>query len=72
MSGKQDDLIFGLIMMLIIAPVAAIGLILFGTYALQGEYDEPIGNKTELGGIWWINQLGNDVNIVEAVVIARM
>jgi MFS family permease len=30
MSGKQDDLIFGLIMMLIITPVASIGLIMFG------------------------------------------
>ena len=40
MSGKQDDLIFGLIMMLIITPVASIGLIIFGKYALQGEYDE--------------------------------
>lgn len=41
-SGKQDDLIFGLIMMLIIAPVASIGLVLFGKYALTGEYDEKV------------------------------
>ncbi len=41
-SGKKDDLIFGLIMMLIITPVASIGLILFGKYALQGEYDESV------------------------------
>ncbi|MEO8414015.1 MAG: MFS transporter [Ginsengibacter sp.] len=38
-TGKQDDLIFGLIMMLIITPVASIGLIMFGKYALSGAYD---------------------------------
>ena len=42
MSGKQDDLIFGLIMMLIITPVASIGLIMFGKYALRGEYDDTV------------------------------
>ncbi len=42
MSGKQDDLIFGLIMMLIITPVASIGLLMFGRYALQGAYDDEI------------------------------
>jgi len=42
MSGKQDDLIFGLIMMLIITPVASIGLIMFGKYALRGEYDNTV------------------------------
>ena len=42
MSGKQDDLIFGLIMMLIITPVASFGLVMFGRYALQGAYDDEI------------------------------
>ncbi len=41
-SGEQDDLIFGLIMMLIITPVASIGLIMFGKYALSGEYDDEV------------------------------
>ena len=41
-SGKQDDLIFGLIMMLIITPVASIGLLMFGKYALTGEYDDEV------------------------------
>ncbi|CAN5505122.1 MFS transporter [soil metagenome] len=45
MTGKQDDLIFGLIIMLIITPVAAIGLLLFGIYALRGEYDEKSENE---------------------------
>jgi hypothetical protein len=40
MSGNQEDIVFGIIMMLIITPVAAIGLILFGKYSLQGEYDD--------------------------------
>ncbi len=42
MSGKQDDLIFGLIMMLIITPVASVGLLIFGKYALTGEYDDEV------------------------------
>jgi hypothetical protein len=37
-SGHPDDLIFGLIAMLIITPVASIGLFLFGRYAWQGSY----------------------------------
>jgi len=39
-SGNQDDLIFGIIIMFFITPVAAIGLFIFGKYSLQGEYDE--------------------------------
>lgn len=40
MSGNQDDLIFGIIVMVIISPIVATGLFLFGKYALQGEYNE--------------------------------
>ena len=39
-SGKQDDLIFAVIVMFFITPVASIGLLLFGNYAINGEYDE--------------------------------
>ena len=39
-SGNQDDLIFAIIVMFFITPVASIGLLLFGKYALDGEYDE--------------------------------
>lgn len=39
-SGKQDDMIFGIIVTAIITPLAASGLCLLGKYALQGEYDE--------------------------------
>ena len=38
-SGKQDDMIFGIIVTTIITPLATAGLCLFGKYALQGEYD---------------------------------
>lgn len=37
-SGNPEDLIFGLIAMLIITPVASVGLFLFGKYAWQGSY----------------------------------
>jgi hypothetical protein len=39
-SGNQDDLIFAIIVMFFITPVATAGLLLFGKYALNGEYDE--------------------------------
>ena len=39
-SGKQDDLIFGIIMLAIITPIISGGLLLFGKYAWQGEYDD--------------------------------
>jgi len=39
-SGKQDDLIFGIIMLAVITPIISGGLFLFGKYAWQGEYDD--------------------------------
>ena len=39
-SGKQDDLIFGIIMMIILTPITSGGLLFFGKYAWQGEYDD--------------------------------
>ena len=39
-SGHPDDLIFGVIAMLIITPVASIGLFLFGRYARMGGYED--------------------------------
>ena len=41
-SGHQEDIVFGIIIMVIITPVAALGLFFFGKYALQGEYDDEI------------------------------
>ncbi len=36
--GRLDDLIFGIITLVFITPIASIGLCLFGKYALEGEY----------------------------------
>lgn len=41
-SGNQEDIHLGIIIILIIIPVAATGLFFFGKYALQGEYDDRI------------------------------
>lgn len=37
-SGKQEDLIFGVIVLFLITPVSSIGLFLFGRYAWLGRY----------------------------------
>lgn len=37
-SGKQDDLVFGIIILFVLMPIIVGGLITFGLYALQGEY----------------------------------
>ena len=39
MTGKQDDLVFGLINIFLLTPIIAGGLIIFGFYALKEEYD---------------------------------
>lgn len=44
-SGKQDDLVFGIIVCFILLPVVVGGLLIFGVYAAQGEYD--LRNDTE-------------------------
>lgn len=38
-SGKQDDLVFGIIIVFILLPIVVGGLFIFGKYALQGEYE---------------------------------
>lgn len=38
-SGKQDDLVFGIIVMIVLTPIITGGLLIFGKYALSGEYD---------------------------------
>ena len=40
LSGKQEDLVFGIIICFILLPVVAGGLFIFGKYSLQGEYEE--------------------------------
>lgn len=39
-SGKQEDLVFGIIIVFILLPIVVGGLGMFGWYALQGEYDK--------------------------------
>lgn len=39
-SGKQDDLVFGIIILFILTPLIVIGLTTFGFYAIKGEYDK--------------------------------
>lgn len=38
-SGKQEDLVFGIIILFVLTPIIVGGLLVFGWYALQGEYD---------------------------------
>lgn len=39
-SGKQEDLVFGIIIVFILLPIVVGGLGVFGWYALNGEYSE--------------------------------
>ena len=39
-SGKQEDLVFGIIIFFILLPLVVLGLGTFGYYALMGDYDE--------------------------------
>ena len=39
-SGKQDDLVFGIIIFFILLPMIFAGLIIFGWYAITDEYKE--------------------------------
>ena len=37
-TGKQEDLVFGIIILFILTPIIVGGLGIFGYYALKGEY----------------------------------
>lgn len=39
-TGKSEDLVFGGIVCFILLPIVVGGLLIFGWYAVQGEYDE--------------------------------
>ncbi|MGL2992550.1 DUF6814 family protein [Flavobacterium sp. TSSA_36] len=39
-SGKQDDLVFGIIILCVLTPLVVIGMGIFGYYSLMGEYDD--------------------------------
>ena len=38
-SGRQEDLVFGIIIVFILIPIIVGGLFIFGRYAIQNEYD---------------------------------
>ena len=38
-TGKQEDLVFGVLMLFGLTPLIVIGLGIFGYYAIKGEYD---------------------------------
>lgn len=39
-SGSQDDLVFGIIILAVLTPIIVVGMALFGYYSLVGEYDD--------------------------------
>jgi len=39
-SGKQEDLVFGIIIFFILLPMIVTGLTIFGWYALTDEYED--------------------------------
>ncbi len=39
-SGKQEDLVFGIIVVFILLPIVVGGLGIFGYYSLKGEYNK--------------------------------
>jgi len=39
-SGKQEDLVFGIINLFILTPIIIGGLVTFGYYVITGEYEE--------------------------------
>ena len=39
-SGKQDDLVFGIIIFFVLMPLVVAGLFTFGYFAIQDEYKD--------------------------------
>ncbi len=39
-SGKLEDMVFGAIVLIVLTPITTGGLLIFGKYALEGEYSE--------------------------------
>lgn len=46
-SNQLEDRVFGWVILCVLAPIVVIGLILFGKYALDGEYstDESVSRN---------------------------
>lgn len=39
-SGKQEDLVFGIIILFVLMPIISGGMAIFGYYTLKGEYSD--------------------------------
>lgn len=39
-SGTQEGIVFGIIILFILMPLNVVGLVVFGYYSVIGEYDE--------------------------------
>lgn len=39
-SGKQEDMVFGIIILFILTPLVVVGMGIFGYYAIKGEYNK--------------------------------
>ena len=39
-TGKQEDMVFGIIILFVLTPLIVLGLGTFGWYALKGEYNK--------------------------------
>lgn len=39
-SGKQEDLVFGIIILFVLVPIVTGGMAIFGYYSLIGEYSD--------------------------------
>ncbi|KMQ64234.1 hypothetical protein ACM39_17060 [Chryseobacterium sp. FH2] len=39
-SGKQEDLVFGIIILFVLMPIICGGMAIFGYYSLTGEYSD--------------------------------
>lgn len=39
-SGKQEDLVFGIIILFVLMPIISGGMAIFGYYSLTGEYSD--------------------------------
>lgn len=37
-SGHQEDVVFGIIILFILTPIVSVGMFVFGYFALKGEY----------------------------------
>lgn len=44
-TGKQEDLVFGIVNMFVLTPIIVGGLLIFGYYALKGEYSQENNSK---------------------------